>query len=178
MIIPNKLENKRCSEPPTSLGRPLRFAPHLCTWGPIYPLPEAKCCPLLSCTLRMGNMHQVPCEMVLGICWLSLKLFDWQLTVIGQKGSPVKCPYGPTVANGTRLCGGNFSSGGVWKDPDVSNCKFKSERTNKLNALAKVCKTFLKTLFFLNTGKKRSPVQYCRLSWKTPRYICKVLVSF
>ena len=85
-------------------------------------------------------------------------IFDWQLTVIGQKGSPVKCPYGPTVATGTRLCGGNFSSGGVWKDPDVSSCKFKSERTNKLNALAKVCKTFLKTLFFLNTGKKRSTV--------------------
>ena len=91
-------------------------------------------------------------------------IFDWQLTVIGQKGSPVKCPYGPTAATATRLCSGNFSSGGVWKDPDVNSCKFKSERTNKLNALAKVCKTFLEPLFFLSTGKKRSPVQYCRLS--------------
>ena len=84
-------------------------------------------------------------------------VFDWQLTVIGQKDSPLKCPYGPTAATATRLCSGNFSSGGVWKDPDVSSCKFKSERTNKLNTLAKVCKTFLNTLLFLYTGKKGVP---------------------
>ena len=90
-------------------------------------------------------------------------IFDWQLTVIGQKGSPVKCPYGPTASTATRLCSGNFSSGGVWKDPDVSSCKFKSERTNKLNALAKVCKTFLNTLLPLNTGKKGVP--YSTVTW-------------
>ena len=65
-------------------------------------------------------------------------IFEWQLTVIGGTSSPVSCPYGPPAANATRPCGGNFTTGGMWKSPDVSLCKFKSERTNKLNNIAKV----------------------------------------
>ncbi|XP_078355587.1 adhesion G-protein coupled receptor G6-like [Oculina patagonica] len=64
-------------------------------------------------------------------------VFDWSLTMIGQKSSPVKCPYGPPAANATRPCGGKFWTGGVWKNPDASSCKFKSKRTNQLNNLAK-----------------------------------------
>ena len=65
-------------------------------------------------------------------------IFEWQLTVIGGTSSPVSCPYGPPAANATRPCGGNFTTGGMWESPDVSLCKFKSERTNKLNNIAKV----------------------------------------
>ncbi|XP_022796971.1 uncharacterized protein LOC111335350 isoform X3 [Stylophora pistillata] len=64
-------------------------------------------------------------------------IFEWQLTVIGGTSSRVKCPYGPPEANATRSCGGNFLTGGVWKSPDVSLCKYKSARTNKLNDIAK-----------------------------------------
>lgn len=65
-------------------------------------------------------------------------VFDWPLTAIGQKSSSLKCPYGPQAAGATRPCGGNFWIGGVWGNPDVNNCKYKSARTNKLNNLAKV----------------------------------------
>ena len=65
-------------------------------------------------------------------------VFDWPLTVIGRKSSSVKCPYGPQAAGATRPCGGNFRTGGVWGNPDVDNCKYKSERTNQLDSLAKV----------------------------------------
>ena len=65
-------------------------------------------------------------------------VFNWPGTVIGKTTTPVKCPYGPAAAGATRSCGGNFWTGGVWKNPDVSSCKYKSERTNKLNNLAKV----------------------------------------
>ena len=65
-------------------------------------------------------------------------IFDWSLTVIGQRSSSVKCPYGPQAAAATRVCGGNFWIGGVWENPDVNDCKYKSARTNKLNSLAKV----------------------------------------
>lgn len=65
-------------------------------------------------------------------------VFDWPLTAIGQKSSSLKCPYGPQTAGATRHCGGNFWIGGVWGNPDVNNCKYKSARTNKLNNLSKV----------------------------------------
>ena len=65
-------------------------------------------------------------------------VFDWPFTVIGENAPSMECPYGPRAASATRLCGGNFLAGGTWKDPDVSRCKYKSERTNKLDKLAKV----------------------------------------
>ena len=75
-------------------------------------------------------------------------VFDWPLTVIGQNAPSVECPYGPRAASATRLCGGNFVAGGIWKDPDVNRCKYKSERTNKLNKLAKVGAFFSEDLLF------------------------------
>ena len=62
----------------------------------------------------------------------------WQITPIGQNSSSVKCPYGPPAASATRFCGGNFSAGGLWENPDASGCKYKSERTNRLDKLSKV----------------------------------------
>ena len=76
-------------------------------------------------------------------------VFDWQLTMIGQKSPSVDCPYGPPAASATRLCGGKFWTGGVWKNPDVSSCKFKSVRTNKLNNLAKVGDKLCRMVLFV-----------------------------
>ena len=63
-------------------------------------------------------------------------VFDWQLTVIGKNSPFVECPYGLVASSATHLCGGNFSTGGIWKNPDINRCKYKSERTNKLNRIA------------------------------------------
>ncbi|XP_068758664.1 LOW QUALITY PROTEIN: adhesion G-protein coupled receptor G6-like [Montipora capricornis] len=62
----------------------------------------------------------------------------WQITPIGPNSSSVKCPYGPPAASATRFCGGNFSAGGLWENPDASGCKYKSERTNRLDKLSKI----------------------------------------
>lgn len=90
---------------------------------------------LIKCEFLYFTAHCLPKETgkksVRGI-------FEWQLTVIGGTSSRVKCPYGPPEASATRSCGGNFLTGGVWKSPDVSLCKYKSARTNKLNDIAKV----------------------------------------
>ena len=97
-------------------------------------------------------------------------LFDWPLTVIGQKSSSVKCPYGPRAAGATRPCGGNFWIGGVWGAPDVDNCKYKSERTNKLNNLAKVgcvtcpCRMCLVQAPGLNCNKESTKNRQCGLN--------------
>ena len=67
----------------------------------------------------------------------------WKMTLIGQNPTFVKCPYGPSTFSATRFCGGNFSAGGLWSKVDASSCKYKSDRTNKLDKIAKVRKAWL-----------------------------------
>lgn len=95
------------------------------------------CC-LILFMIALPPYHAAHClsektgkESIIGV-------FDWPLTLIGQTSPPVKCPYGPPAASATRPCGGNFWTGGVWKNPETSSCKYKSKRTNQLNNLAKV----------------------------------------
>ena len=63
--------------------------------------------------------------------------FKWNTTMIGDV-SVLHCPHGPKGAQATRLCGGNFTVGGAWDEPDVDECSYKSVTTEKLHKLSKV----------------------------------------
>ena len=102
-------------------------------------------------------------------------VFDWQLAVIGRNSPSVECPYGPPAATATRYCGGNFLTGGLWESPDVSRCRYKSERTNKLDSLAKVRHTFRKSVYFVlklfghkTSNKELSDCFFLHDPWNLP----------
>lgn len=46
--------------------------------------------------------------------------------------------YGFFVVSVICFCGGNFFVGGLWENLDVSGCKYKLERINRLDKFFKV----------------------------------------
>ena len=97
----------------------------------------------------------------------------WKMTLIGQNSTFVKCPYGPSTFSATRFCGGNFSAGGLWSKPDASSCKYKSDRTNKLDKIAKVRKAWLHYWsVYMQCGQIKNMFVYMKdIKWpRTGRY--------
>ena len=53
---------------------------------------------------------------------------EWPETNIGEFAE-VDCPCGNVTSSGaslraTRYCGGNFTNGGQWRNPDIAPCNF------------------------------------------------------
>ena len=80
--------------------------------------------PLFHSSLSVERNRQ---KIYYGDIWVAVNCDWWNFV-------PCKLP----VWSARGQTGGNFSTGGVWESPDVSLCKYKSERTNKLKNIAKV----------------------------------------
>ena len=66
----------------------------------------------------------------------------WPETNIGEF-SEVDCPCGNVTSKvgsliGTRYCGGDFTNGGQWRNPNVASCNF-SDLAREICQLAEVC---------------------------------------
>ena len=77
---------------------------------------------------------------------------EWPETNIGELAE-VDCPCGNVTSSGaslraTRYCGGDFTNGGQWRNPDIAPCNF-SDLAREICQIAEVWLHVLNQCIFL-----------------------------